>query len=54
MTTVILQQLASGILNLLAVLGGAIPPGAGRFGVMFNLVIALASGYFGLIWPEVA
>lgn len=54
MTTVLLHQLTFGVVNLLAVLGGAIPPGAGRFGVMFNLVIALASGYFGLIWPEVA
>jgi hypothetical protein len=51
-TTVILQQLASGIVNLLAVLGGAIPAGAGWFGVVLSFVFALAFGYFRFIRPE--
>lgn len=51
-TTVILHQLLSGIVNLLAVLGGVIPGGAGWFGVVFNLVFALAFGYFRFIRTE--
>ncbi len=51
---IILQQLLSGIVNLLAVLGGAIPAGAGWFCVVFNFVLVLAFGYFRFIRPEVA
>jgi len=51
-TTVILHQLLSGIVNLLAVLGGAIPGGLGWFGVVFNLVFVLAFGYFRFIRSE--
>ena len=50
--TVILHQLLSGIVNLLAVLGGAIPGGLGWFGVVFSLLFVLAFGYFGFIRPE--
>lgn len=53
-TAVIVQQLLSGIVNLLAVLGGAIPNGLGWFGVVFNLVFVLALGYFRFIRPEEA
>jgi hypothetical protein len=51
-TAVILHQLLSGIVNLLAVLGGAIPSGLGWFGVVFNLVFVLAFGYFRFVRPE--
>lgn len=51
-TTVILHQLVSGIVNLLAVLGGAVPGGLGWFGVGFNLVFVLAFGYFRFIRTE--
>lgn len=50
--TVILHQLLSGIVNLIAVLGGIVPSGAGWFGVGFNLVFVLAFGYFGFIRSE--
>jgi hypothetical protein len=53
-TTVIVMQLASGIVHLLAVLGGVIPSGAGWFGVVFSLVFVLAFGYFRFIRPEEA
>jgi len=53
-TTVIVMQLASGIVHLLAVLGGSIPSGAGWFGVVFSLVFALAFSYFRFIRPETA
>ena len=53
-TAVIVQQLLSGIVNLLAVIGGAIPSGAGWFGVAFNLVFVLAFGYFRFVRPEEA
>ena len=53
-TTVIVMQLASGIVHLLAVLGGVIPSGAGWFGVVFSLVFVLAFGYFRFIRPEAA
>ena len=53
-TTVIVMQLASGIVHLLAVLGGVIPSGAGWFGVVFSLVFVLAFGYFRFIRPETA
>lgn len=51
-TTVILHQLLAGIVNLLAVLGGVVPGGAGWFGVVFNLVFVLAFAYFRFIRPE--
>ena len=51
-TAVIVMQLASGIVHLLAVLGGVIPSGAGWFGVVFSLVFVLAFGYFRFIRPE--
>lgn len=50
--TVILQQLLSGVVHLVAVLGGVIPGGAGSFGVVFSIVFVLAFGYFGFIRPE--
>ena len=53
-TTVIVMQLASGIVHLLAVLGGVIPSGAGWFGVVFSLVFVLAFSYFRFIRPEAA
>ena len=53
-TTVIVMQLASGIVHLLAVLGGVIPSGAGWFGVVFSLVFVLAFGYFRFVGPEEA
>jgi hypothetical protein len=53
-TTVIVMQLASGIVHLLAVLGGVIPSGAGWFGVVFSLVFVLAFGYFRFVQPEAA
>jgi len=53
-TTVIVMQLASGIVHLLAVLGGSIPSGAGWFGVVVSLVFVLAFSYFRFIRPETA
>ena len=53
-TVMIVQQVLSGIVGLLAVLGGAVPAGAGWFGVAFNLVFALAFAYFRFIRPEQA
>ena len=53
-TTVIVMQLASGIVHLLAVLGGVIPSGTGWFGVVFNLVFVLAFGYFRFVRLEAA
>lgn len=52
--TIMVQQALSGLVNLLALLGGAIPSGAGWFGVIFNIVFVLAYGYFGFIRPEPA
>jgi len=51
-TAVILQQLLSGIVNLVAVLGGVVAGGVGWFGVVFNFVFVLAFGYFRFIRPE--
>lgn len=51
-TVMIVQQALSGIVNLLAVLGGAIPAGVGWFGVVLNFVFALAFAYFRFIRPE--
>jgi hypothetical protein len=53
-TAVIVQQLLSGIVNLIAVLGGAVPSGAGWFGVVFSTVCVLAFGYFRFVQPEEA
>jgi len=53
-TAVIVQQLVSGIVNLLAVLGGVIPSGAGWIVVVLNFMFALAFGYFRFIRPEAA
>jgi hypothetical protein len=50
--TAILHQLLSGIVHLVAVLGGVIPGGVGWFGVGFSLVFVLAFGYFGFIRQE--
>ena len=47
--TIILQQVLSAVVNLLAVLGGVIPNGAGWFGVALNMVFVLAYGYFGFV-----
>jgi hypothetical protein len=51
-TTVILQQLLSGIVHLVAVLGGVIPSGLGWFGVVFSILFVLAFGYFRFIRAE--
>lgn len=51
-TFALINQVLSGIVTLLAVLDGAIPAGAGWFGVALNLVFALAFGYFRFIRPE--
>ena len=53
-TAAFLHQLASGIVNLFAVLGGAVPAGLGWFGVGFSFVMALAFAYFRFIRPETA
>jgi len=53
-TAMLVQQGLSGIVALLAVLGGAIPGGAGWFNVAFNLVFALAFAYFRFIRLEAA
>ena len=46
------QQVLSGIVSLLAVLGGVLPGSVGWTAVAFNLVFALAFGYFRFIRPE--
>jgi hypothetical protein len=51
-TAFLVFQLASLIVNLLAVLGGVVPGGAGWIGVALNLVIALAFAYFRFIRTE--
>lgn len=51
-TAMIVQQFVDGILNLVAVLGGSIPSGAGWIGAVLNFMIALAFGYFRFIRPE--
>jgi hypothetical protein len=48
----VLQGFVEGILNLVAVLGGSIPSGAGWIGAVLNFMIALAFGYFRFIRPE--
>jgi hypothetical protein len=51
-TAMIVQQFVEGILNLVAVLGGSIPSGAGWIGAVLNFMIALAFSYFRFIRPE--
>jgi hypothetical protein len=51
-TAAFLHQLVSGIVNLVAVLGGAVPGGLGWLGVVFSLIMALAFAYFRFIRPE--
>lgn len=51
-TATIVHQLVTGIVHLIAVLGGAIPSGAGWFGVGFSIVFVVAFGYFGFIRPK--
>jgi hypothetical protein len=48
----IVQQVLSGIVSLLAVLGSAVPAGAGWFGVVFNFMFKLAFDFFRFIRPE--
>lgn len=51
-TFFVVEQLLSGILALLAVLGGTLPAATGWFGVALNLALALAFGYFRFIRTE--
>ena len=51
-TAMIVLGFVEGILNLVAVLGGSIPSGAGWIGAVLNFMIALAFGYFRFIRPE--
>jgi hypothetical protein len=51
-TAMIVHQLVTGIVHLVAVFGGVIPDGLGWFGVGFSLVFVLAFGYFGFIRPQ--
>lgn len=53
-TAVIVQQLLSAVVHLIAVLGGVVPNGAGWFGVVFSIVCVLAFGYFRFVKPEEA
>jgi hypothetical protein len=53
-TAMIVHQSASGIVNLIAVLGGIIPSGAGWISAVINFMFALAFGYFRFIRPEEA
>jgi hypothetical protein len=53
-TTVILHQLVSGIVNLLAVIGSVVPAGTGWFGVALNFLFVLAFGYLRFVRPEIA
>ncbi|MDX1415299.1 MAG: hypothetical protein R3293_13975 [Candidatus Promineifilaceae bacterium] len=52
MTTLIVQQALSLVVNLLAVFGGVIPGGMGWFVVAFNIVFILAFSYFRFLRPE--
>jgi hypothetical protein len=51
-TFIILNQVLSGMVNLLAVLGGVVPGGTGWFGVALNILFGLAFGYFRFLRPE--
>jgi len=42
-----LEQVLAGFVSLLGVLNCAVPAGVGWTAVVFNLVLALAFGYFG-------
>jgi len=53
-TAMIVHQSVSGIVNLVAVLGGSIPSGAGWIGAVLNFMFTLAFGYFRFIRPEAA
>jgi len=53
-TAMIVHQLVSGIVNLLSVLGGVVPSGAGWLGAVLSLVFVLAFGYFRFVRPEEA
>ena len=53
-SAVIVNQLVTGIVNLVAVLGGIIPDGLGWFGVGLSIVLVLAFGYFRFVRPEEA
>ena len=53
-TAVIVHQLVTGIVNLVAVLRDVIPGGLGWFGVGFSIVWVLAFGYFRFVRPEEA
>lgn len=51
-TFFVVEQVLSGIVSLIAVLGGALSSQAGWISVAFNLVFALAFGYFRFVRPE--
>ncbi len=51
-TTFLVQQALSLLVNLIATLGGVLPGSAGWTAVAFNLVLALAFGYFRFVRPE--
>jgi hypothetical protein len=51
-TFFVVEQVLSGIVSLLAVLGGVLSSPAGWMSVAFNLVFALAFGYFRFVRPE--
>jgi len=53
-TAMIVHQSVSGIVNLVAVLGGSISSGVGWIGAVLNFMFALAFGYFRFIRPEPA
>ncbi|MGB3715748.1 MAG: hypothetical protein WA996_15065 [Candidatus Promineifilaceae bacterium] len=53
-TFMLVNQVLSGIVTLLAVLGDVIPGGVGWLGVALNLVFALAFGYFRFRRPEIS
>jgi len=53
-TAMIVQQFVEGVLNLVAVLEGVTPSGAGWIGVVLSLVFVLAFGYFRFVRPEEA
>lgn len=53
-TAMIVHQSVSGIVNLLSVLGGIIPSGAGWIAAVISFMFALAFGYFRFIRQEAA
>ena len=53
-TAMIVHQSVSGIVNLISVLGGIIPSGAGWISAVLSFMFALAFGYFRFIRPEAA